>query len=249
MDLGLTDRVALVTGARRGIGAAVARALAREGCHVALVDQVSGEEMAGVSGHIAAAGRRALEIEADVRDLAAAEGAVARTVEEFGRLDVLVLSAGITRDAVVWKMDETAWDDVLDVNLKGCFAYARAAAPVLRAGGGGRIVAVASINGLRGKFGQANYAASKAGLVGLAKSLARELGRFGVTVNVVAPGMVRTAMVQGLPAEVVERARSETVLGRLAEPEDVADVVAFLCSERARHVTGDVLRVDGGQYI
>jgi acetoacetyl-CoA reductase/3-oxoacyl-[acyl-carrier protein] reductase len=120
---------------------------------------------------------------------------------------------------------------------------------VLRAGGGGRIVAVASINGLRGKFGQANYAASKAGLVGLAKSLARELGRFGVTVNVVAPGMVRTAMVQGLPAEVVERARSETVLGRLAEPEDVADVVAFLCSERARHVTGDVLRVDGGQYI
>ena len=146
-------------------------------------------------------------------------------------------------------MDEEAWDQVLDVNLKGCFSYARAVAPVMRAGSWGRIVATSSINGLRGKFGQANYAASKAGLIGLCKTLAKELGRYGVTANVVAPGMVRTEMTASLPEEAVEGALSETVLGRLAEPEDVADAVCFLCSERARHVTGSVLKVDGGQYV
>jgi NAD(P)-dependent dehydrogenase (short-subunit alcohol dehydrogenase family) len=146
-------------------------------------------------------------------------------------------------------MTEEQWDAVLDVNLKGCFAYARAAAALFREQQRGRMVFVSSINGLRGKFAQANYAASKAGMIALAKTLARELGKYGVNVNVVAPGMVRTPLVQGLPADVVQRAADETVLGRIAAPEDVADTVVFLCSVRARHLTGAVVQVDGGQYI
>jgi 3-oxoacyl-[acyl-carrier protein] reductase len=245
----LAGRVALVTGAGRGIGAAIARALAREGGAVALVDR---DAMAGaeeVAAEIRAAGGRAVAIEADVTSLAAAEAAVASAVRTLGDLDILVCNAGITRDAVVWKMTEEAWDQVLDTNLKGCFTFARAAAPGFRARKRGRIVTVASINGLRGKFGQANYSASKAGLVGLTKTLARELGPSGVTVNCVAPGMVATAMAASLPPEIQAQAVRETVLGRIADPEDVAEVVVFLCSDRARHVTGEVIRVDGGQDL
>jgi 3-oxoacyl-[acyl-carrier protein] reductase len=170
-------------------------------------------------------------------------------VHALGRLDILVCNAGITRDAVVWKMSEEAWDQVLDVNLKGCFTFCRAAAPVFRAQRSGRIVTISSINGLRGKVGQANYAASKAGMVALTKTLARELGPSGVTVNCVAPGLVATEMMASLPTEVLDRALKESALGRIAQPEDVAQVVAFLCSDRARHVTGEVIKVDGGQYI
>ena len=249
MDLGLAGKAALVTGAGRGIGAAIAIGLAREGCDVAVVDRAADDGARTVAREIEAAGRRSLVIAADVRDFAAAEAAVAQTVAAFGRLDVLVGNAGIAADALSWKMSEQQWDDVLDVNLKGCFAYARAAAPVLRERKSGRIVFIASINGLRGKAGQANYAASKAGVVALGKTLARELGRAGVTVNVVAPGMVRTPLTEALPGEVLQRAVDEAALGRIAAPEDVADAVVFLCSERARHVTGAVLRVDGGQNI
>ncbi len=249
MDFGLAGKAALVTGAGRGIGAAIAKALAQEGCDVTVVDRAVDEGARAVARAIEGSGRKALTIAADVRDFAAAEAAVARTVESFGRLDVLVGNAGIAADAMSWKMSEQQWDDVLDVNLKGCFAYARAAAPVLRERKGGRIVFIASINGLRGKAGQANYAASKAGVVALGKTLARELGRAGVTVNVVAPGMVRTLLTEALPGEVLQRAVDEAALGRIATPEDIADAVVFLCSERARHVTGAVLRVDGGQNI
>lgn len=249
MDLGLNGRVVLVTGAARGIGAAIARSFAQEGCDVAVLDREGAVGLETVASQIRSAGKRALVVEGDVRDLEGAVRTVQRVREELGGLDVLVANAGITRDAVIWKMEEDAWDDVIDVNLKGCFTFARAAAPVLRERSWGRIVAVASINGLRGKFGQTNYAASKAGLIGLCKSLARELGRFGVTANVVAPGMVNTEMASELPSRFIEAAKEEGVLGRLAEPDDVADAVAFLCSERARHITGEVLRVDGGQYI
>jgi 3-oxoacyl-[acyl-carrier protein] reductase len=249
MDLGLGGKVAIVTGGRSGIGAAIALALAREGCDVAVVDRVKDDRARETARGIEAAGRRARLLEADVRDFAAAEGVVAKVVGGFGGLDIVVGNAGTTADAMSWKMTEEQWDTVLDVNLKGCFAYARAAAPVLRERHGGRIVFIASINGLRGKAGQANYAASKAGVIALGKTLARELGRSNVTVNVVAPGMVRTGMTEALPGEVVQRAVDETVLGRIATPDDIADAVVFLCSERARHVTGAVLRVDGGQGI
>jgi len=249
MTLEFAGRVALVTGAGRGIGAAIARELGREGCDVALVDLGAFDGAETTAGTIRGMGRRAIALRADVTDLRAAENAVAATVHALGRLDILVCNAGITRDAMVWKMTEEAWDQVLDVNLKGCFTFCRAVAPVFRTQQQGRIVTMASINGLRGKVGQSNYAASKAGIVALTKSLARELGPSGVTVNCVAPGMVATEMTVALPTEVVEKARMESAVGRIGQPEDVAHVVAFLCSDRARHVTGEVIKVDGGQYL
>jgi 3-oxoacyl-[acyl-carrier protein] reductase len=249
VDLGLAGKVALVTGGRRGIGAAVARALAAEGCDVAIVDQVLDDGARGVARDIEAAGRRAALHQADVRDFGAADRVTREVGAGFGRLDVLVCAAGITADAMSWKMTEAQWDDVLDVNLKGCFAYCRAAIPAFRAQRSGKIVAIASINGLRGKAGQSNYSAAKAGMIALVRTLARELGPSGVNVNAVAPGMVLTDLTRRLPPEVMARATGEAALGRLGAPEDCADAVLFLCSDRARHVTGTVLQVDGGQHI
>jgi 3-oxoacyl-[acyl-carrier protein] reductase len=188
-------------------------------------------------------------MESDVRDFAAAELRVQETIATLGRLDVLVCNAGITADGLAWKLTEAQWDDVIDVNLKGYFNYNRAAAAVFKDQRRGRIVNVASINGLRGKHAQTNYSASKGGIIAMSKALARELGKFNVTVNVIAPGMVLTTMAEQLPPEFLEQATDETVLGRLTSPAGCADAVLFLASERARHITGDVLKVDGGQYI
>jgi 3-oxoacyl-[acyl-carrier protein] reductase len=239
--------VGLVTGGARGIGLAIARAWAARGVAVAVVDREPDAAL-----RIAAAlpaGAPQVYLQADVRDFACAQEIVDEVVRRFGRLDYVALNAGITRDRTSWKMGEEEWDDVIGVNLKGAFNYARAAAPVLRERGAGRIVFVSSINALRGKFGQSNYAASKAGLIGLARSLALELGSRGITVNVVAPGFIHTDMTAGLPPEAEARARAETPLGRAGEPEDVAAAVDFLCREESRHITGVVLRVDGGQAL
>ena len=146
-------------------------------------------------------------------------------------------------------MEEEQWDRVIDVNLKGCFNYNKVAAAIFKEQQYGKIVNVASINGLRGKFGQANYSASKGGIIAMSKTLARELGKFNVNVNVVAPGLVNTDMAEKMPTEFLDKARDETVLGRIAEPEEIGDVVAFLSSDRARHITGEVIKIDGGQYI
>ncbi len=240
--------VGLVTGGGRGIGLAVVQVWARRGVEAGVVDRDRGGERC-VTEACGRHGVRSIFYEADVRDFARAQEVVADLVERLGRLDYVVLNAGIARDRVSWKMAEEEWDEVIAVNLKGAFNYARAAAPVLRARGAGRMVFVSSINGLRGKFGQCNYAAAKAGLIGLARSLAIELGGSGVSVNVVAPGMVRTPMTASLPEPVVARARDESVLGRLGEPEDVAEAVDFLCRPESRHITGAVLRVDGGQTL
>jgi 3-oxoacyl-[acyl-carrier protein] reductase len=247
MNLELAGQAALITGAGRGIGAAIAREFARAGCDVALVDLGAFDEAQSLADELCQSGRRAVALRADVSDVGAAEQTVAAAVQAFGRLDHLVCNAGIARDAMIWKMTEEAWDQVIDVNLKGCFAYCRAVAGLFRKQQHGRIVNIASINGLRGKAGQANYAASKAGIIALTRTLARELGPKGVNVNCVAPGMVRTEMAAKLPPAILENAIAETALGRIAEPEDVARVVVFLCSEGARHITGEVIRVDGGQ--
>lgn len=245
MNLGLEGHAALVTGAASGIGAAVAVTLAREGCDVTIVD-LEGD---GPLEPIESFGRRAYTVQADVRDHACARRVVDEARERFGRLDVLVCGAGVTADAMVWKMTEAQWDDVIDVNLKGAWNYNRAVAAGFREQRAGRIVNIASINGLRGKPGQANYAASKAGMIGMSKTLARELGRYDVNVNVVAPGLVATPMTANLPPEVIQAAVSESALGRACTPEACAEVIAFLCSNAARHITGAVLRVDGGQYM
>lgn len=249
MDLGLSGRVAIVTGGRRGIGAAVARTLAGEGCDVAIVDRDADEAGRAVLRDVEAAGRRGLLLAADVREIATAERIVAEVVERLGRLDVLVCCAGVTADGMVWKLTEAKWDDVLDVNLKGYFAYVRAAAAVFKGQRSGRIVNVASINGLRGKAGQANYAASKGGVIAFTKAVAREMGRYDVTVNAIAPGMIETDMTRALPADVLEHAVRESALGRLGTPEDCANLIAFLCSTAARHITGTVITVDGGQLM
>jgi 3-oxoacyl-[acyl-carrier protein] reductase len=249
MDLGLAGKVALVTGAAGGIGSAIVDALAAEGCDIALLDLECSERLNQGCARVRQYGRTPLAIAADVRSFERAAEVIEQVVSGLGGLDILVCCAGITRDAVSWKLSECAWDDVVDVNLKGCFNYAHAAALALRARGGGRIVNIGSINGLRGKFGQSNYAAAKAGMIGLSKTLARELGRFGITVNVVAPGLTETAMTHALGEATLNAAREEAALGRFCSPADIADAVVFLCSQRARQITGEVLRVDAGQYI
>lgn len=237
IPLSLAGRAALVTGGARGLGAAIARTLAAAGARVLRLDLLEPED-AGVEW-----------LPCDVSDPAGAARAVDDAVRRLGRLDTLVCAAGITRDGVLWKLTPEDWRAVLAVNLDGAFHVLHAAVPHLRAPGGGAVVLVSSINGQRGKFGQSNYAASKAGLIGLGKSAAKELGRFGVRVNVIAPGLIDTAMTASLPAEIRAAAVQETALGRAGQPQDVADATLFLCSDLARHVTGQVLRVDGGQLM
>lgn len=229
---------AVVTGGGRGIGRAVVEALA-EDAWVAAAD-VAFPQPAGPAD---------LELVTDVRDAVSVSAAVERVAKERGGLDWLICCAGIVRDRVSWKLTDAEWADVLAVNLTGAFHAARAAAPHLRRSSSGRIVFVGSINGVRGNFGQANYAASKAGLIGLARTLALELARDRVTVNVVAPGFIATEMTRNLPEDVHERAVQRTPLARIGRPAEVAAAIRFLCSEAAGFITGAVLPVDGGQLL
>jgi 3-oxoacyl-[acyl-carrier protein] reductase len=249
MDLGLEGKSAIVTGGSIGIGTAIALTLAREGCDVAINYRRHDTEANAVVDEIRKMGRKGLAVKADVGSYADAQNMVQTVVKEFGGLDIMVCNAGINWDGVIWKMTEEQWDTVITVNLKGYFNYNKAAATAFKEQKSGKIVNISSINGMRGKFAQTNYAASKGGEIALSKSLARELGKFNVNVNVVAPGMVMTAMAENIPQEFLVKAMDETVVGRFASPEDCANVVAFLCSDRSRHVTGEVIKVDGGQYI
>jgi 3-oxoacyl-[acyl-carrier protein] reductase len=249
VDLGLAGKSAIVTGGSLGIGRAVAVVLAREGVNVAVNYRRHDREAKEVVEEIEKTGRRGLAVKADVSSFADADKMVKQVREVFGGLDMLVCNAGITWDGVIWKMTEEQWDKVIAVNLKGYFNYNRAAAGVFKDQKHGKIVNISSINGLRGKFAQSNYAASKGGEIAMSKSLAKELGKFNVNVNVVAPGMVLTDMMKNIAPEFQRKALDETVVGRFATPEDVAHLVAFLCSDLSRHVTGEVIKIDGGQYI
>lgn len=245
----LEGKRAIVTGAASGIGRACALELARGGASVVAVDIAEDGLREAARAFEEASGARVETFKAEVSDYEEAGRIVAAARERLGGVDVLVTCAGVTADAPLWKMDEAAWDKVLGVNLKGTFNYVRAVSTVMRERRAGKIVTVASVEAFRGRFGLANYAASKAGLVALTRSAAAELGRHGVCVNAVSPGFIRTPLVERLPEAIRERAARESVLGRMGEPEDVAHAVLFLCSERARHVTGAVLNVDGGQSL
>jgi len=245
----LEGRSAIVTGGSLGIGTAIALKLAEFGANVAINYRKHKEEAEEVIKKVKAMGRKGLVVQADISNFSDAGKMVDNVVKEFGGLDILVNNAGINWDGVIWKMSEEQWDSVIDINLKGYFNYIRAVAPIFREQKSGKIVNVTSINGLRGKFGQANYSASKAGIIGLTKTVAKELGKYGINVNAVAPGLIETDMMKQATEEVRKMAIEEIVLKRIGMPEEVADVVAFMCSEMARHITGEVIKVDGGQYI
>lgn len=245
----LEGKVALVTGGSSGIGSATVRVLAREGAKLAFTYRKNKEGADALVGELEGKGQTAKSIQCEVSDFARAQEVVDEVSQDFGTLDILVNNAGSNQDKVIWKMTEEAWDEVVATDLKGTFNYIRAVAPLLKEKGSGKIITVSSINALRGKFGQSNYAAAKAGVIGLSKSVAKELGRYSVNVNVVCPGIIATEMIKSMPEDFLSKSVEEIVLGRMGTPEDVAEVIAFLASEAARHITGEVIKVDGGQYI
>lgn len=242
----LSGKIALVTGASRGIGAAVALRLAADGAAVAVNYAGSHEAANDVVARIQSAGGRAIALQADISDPAACGELIARTVEEFGRLDILVNNAGITRDGLLVRMSDDDWNAVIDTNLSGVFSLTRAAAKVMMKQRTGSIVNVTSVVGLVGNAGQANYAAAKAGVIGLTKSVARELAGRNVRANAVAPGFIETDMTSSLSEPVKESTRAQIAMGRFGKTEDVAAAVAFLAGDDAAYVTGQVLAVDGG---
>jgi 3-oxoacyl-[acyl-carrier protein] reductase len=239
-------QVALVTGASRGIGRAIALALAARGALVVAVAR--GANAQPVVDEIAAAGGRAEAAALDVTDGAAAAALVADVVTRHGRLDILVLNAGITRDQLMLRMKRAEWDEVIATNLTSAFSLCQAALKPMLKQRRGRIVAISSVVGQMGNAGQANYAASKAGLIGFCKSLAREVGSRHVTVNVVAPGFIATDMTRALAAETQAQWIAQVPLGRLGTPDDVASAVCFLASDEASYITGQILAVNGGMY-
>jgi 3-oxoacyl-[acyl-carrier protein] reductase len=244
----LDGKIALVTGGAQGIGRAIALALAREGAQVAISD-INVEKAQETCREIEALGRKALAVGGSVADAKAAEAMVEKAVEAFGGLDILVNNAGITRDGILLRMKEEDWDLVLDVNLKGAFHCTKASLRPLIKRGRGKIINIASVTGQMGNAGQANYAASKAGLIGLTKSVAREYASRNIQVNAVAPGFVDTAMSQAIPQKEREMLIKAIPMERLGTPEDIAEAVLFLASPASDYITGQVLNVNGGMFM
>lgn len=247
--MNLEGKVALITGGSMGIGTAISLNSAQNGADVALTYRRHEQEALDIVEKITGMGRKSKAYKVDVSEFDAVQNLVNQVVQEFGHVDILINNAGMNWDGVVWKMTEEQWDKVIDVDLKGTFNFIRAVAPLFREQKSGKIINITSINGMRGKFGQSNYSAAKAGTIGLTKTVAREMGKYNVNVNSVAPGMILTDMFKDLPEEFKQKAADETVFNRLGDPDDVAHIVSFLASDKSRHITGEVIKVDGGQYI
>ena len=245
----LTNKTALVTGASRGIGAAIAKSLAKEGAFVIINYNGSKERADAVAAEITADGGKAAVYGCNVSDYSACEKMAKDIMETYGHLDILVNNAGITRDDLLMKMSEEAFDAVIATNLKGTFNTIRHFSRYLLKQRSGTIINLSSVSGILGNAGQANYAASKAGVIGLTKTMARELGSRGITVNAIAPGFVDTEMTGVLSEEIRENACRQIILGRFGKPEDIANVAVFLASDKADYITGQVISVDGGMNV
>jgi 3-oxoacyl-[acyl-carrier protein] reductase len=242
----LTGKVAIVTGGSRGIGRAVALTLARQGAEIAFLDRLACTVEDHTRDDVEAMGRRCVCLGGDVTDAAACGALVEETLKELSRVDILVNNAGITRDDLIMRMTDKAWADVLAVNLTGAFNMTRAVMHPMIKARAGRIINMSSVSGQMGNAGQANYSASKAGLIGLTKATAREVASRGITVNAIAPGFVITELTDTLPDSVKDAIKAATPLGRFASVDEVAAAVVFLASDEAAYITGQVLGVDGG---
>jgi len=243
------NKVALVTGSARGIGRAIAETLARRGASLVIADLRAVLAAATALEIAASTGQRTLAVAVDVVNSDSVKAMVDKVLAEFGRLDILVNNAGITRDNLIMRMEEADWDLVLDINLKGAFNCSKAVVRTMMKQRSGRIVNISSVSGLWGQAGQANYSASKAGLIGLTKALARELGSRQITVNAVAPGFIPTDLTKDLPTELKDASLKRIPLGRWGSPQEIAAAVAFLASDEAGYITGHVLSVDGGMVM
>lgn len=245
--MGLEGKVAIVTGAARGIGKAISQKLAQEGAAVVICDLM--EEISATAAELRSEGANVLPLRVDVTNLESVESMVQTALDKLGSVDILVNNAGIVRDALLVRMKESDWDAVIAVNLKGAFNCIKAVARHMMKQRSGKIVSISSVMGIMGNVGQANYSASKAGIIGLTKSAAKELGRRGINVNAVAPGFIMSKMTEALPEEEKRKALDSIPLGTIGTQEDVADAVAFLVSDSARYITGQVIQVDGGMVM
>ena len=245
----LKNKIALITGTGRGTGRAIAIALAKEGAEVVINYNGSEERAKEVKQTIEENGGKASIYKCNVSDFTACEAMIKDIVKEYGHLDILVNNAGITKDGLIMKMKEEDFDSVLNVNLKGTFNTIRHSARQMLKQRSGKIINISSVSGILGNVGQANYAASKAGVIGLTKTMARELGSRGITVNAIAPGFVDTEMTEVLSEEIRENACKQIILGRFGKPEDIANTAVFLASDKADYITGQVISVDGGMNV
>ena len=245
----LRNKTALVTGAGRGIGKAIALELARQGAEIAILYAGNEQAAKDTTAQIEALGSRAKAYCCDVKSFAETKECTAQALADFGKIDILVNNAGVTKDGLIPAMSEEAFDLVLNTNLKGAFHMIRHLSMPMIKNKGGRIVNITSVSGMMGNAGQANYASAKAGLIGLTKTVAKELASRGITCNAVAPGFVETDMTEKLSEKVKDAALAQIPLKRMAKPEEIAKVVAFLCGDGAGYITGEIIKVDGGLYI